>query len=45
LISDVKYIARHIVGREPVLIALEAGQTTIPSSIFYEVDGAVLIGR
>jgi len=34
-----------IVGGEPVLTALEAGQTTIPSSIFYEVDGAVLIGR
>ena len=27
------------------LVALEAGQTTIPSAIFYEVDGAVLIGR
>jgi len=26
-------------------VALEAGQTTIPSAIFYEVDGAVLIGR
>src|SRR6202790_1481381 len=34
-----------IAGGEPVLTALEAGQTTIPSSIFYEVDGAVLIGR
>src|SRR3984893_15820370 len=34
-----------IFGREPVLTALEAGQTTIPSAIFYEVDGAVLIGR
>ena len=34
-----------IAGREPVLTALEAGQTTIPSAIFYEVDGAVLIGR
>jgi hypothetical chaperone protein len=34
-----------ITGREPVLTALEAGQTTIPSAIFYEVDGAVLIGR
>jgi hypothetical chaperone protein len=33
-----------ISGREPVLTALEAGQTTIPSAIFYEVDGAVLIG-
>ena len=34
-----------IEGRGPVLVALEAGQTTIPSAIFYEVDGAVLIGR
>src|SRR4249919_3898419 len=34
-------IERHA----PVLAALEAGQTTIPSAIFYEVDGAVLIGR
>jgi hypothetical chaperone protein len=34
-----------IVGQEPVLTALEAGQTTIPSAIFYEIDGAVLIGR
>jgi hypothetical chaperone protein len=34
-----------IAGREPVLTALEAGQTTIPSAIFYEADGAVLIGR
>ncbi len=34
-----------IAGQEPVLTALEAGQTTIPSAIFYEVDGAVLIGR
>jgi hypothetical chaperone protein len=34
-----------IAGREPVLTALEAGQTTIPSAIFYEGDGAVLIGR
>jgi hypothetical chaperone protein len=29
----------------PVLTALEGGHTTIPSAIFYEVDGAVLIGR
>src|SRR6195952_2768426 len=29
----------------PVLAPLEAGQTAIPSAIFYEVDGAVLIGR
>ena len=29
----------------PVLTALEAGQTTIPSAIFYETDGATLIGR
>src|SRR6202165_36629 len=34
-----------IAGREPVLTALETGQTTIPSAIFYEVDGGVLIGR
>ena len=34
-----------IAGREPVLTTLEAGQTTIPSAIFYEADGAVLIGR
>src|SRR3979409_531808 len=34
-------IERHA----PVLAALEIGQTTIPSAIFYEVDGAVLIGR
>jgi hypothetical chaperone protein len=34
-----------IEGDAPILVALEAGQTTIPSAIFYEVDGAVLIGR
>lgn len=34
-----------IEGDAPVLAELEAGQTTIPSAIFYEVDGAVLIGR
>jgi len=34
-----------IEGQEPVLAELEAGETTIPSAIFYEVDGAVLIGR
>jgi hypothetical chaperone protein len=34
-----------ISGHEPVLTALEGVQTTIPSAIFYEVDGAVLIGR
>src|SRR5450756_1409759 len=34
-----------IEGDVPVLAALEAGQTTIPSAIFYELDGAVLIGR
>ncbi len=34
-----------IEGTVPVLVALEGGQTTIPSAIFYEVDGAVLIGR
>jgi hypothetical chaperone protein len=26
-----------IAGREPVLTVLEAGQTTIPRAIFYEV--------
>jgi hypothetical chaperone protein len=34
-----------IEGEAPVLVTLEADQTTIPSAIFYEVDGAVLIGR
>lgn len=34
-----------IVSGNPALATLEAGQTTIPSAIFYEVDGAVLIGR
>ena len=34
-----------IEGHAPVLVALEAAQTTIPSAIFYEVDGGVLIGR
>src|SRR6187455_338150 len=34
-----------IEGQAPVLVALEAAQTTIPSAIFYEVDGAVRIGR
>ena len=32
-------------GDTPVLAALEAGHTTIPSAIFYAADGAVLIGR
>lgn len=32
-------------GDLPALTALETGHTTIPSAIFYEVDGAVLIGR
>ena len=32
-------------GHVPVLAVLEAEQTAIPSAIFYEVDGAVLIGR
>ena len=32
-------------GHAPVLAALETDQTTIPSAIFYEADGAVLIGR
>ena len=34
-----------IEGDAPVLAALEADHTTIPSAIFYETDGAVLIGR
>src|ERR1700694_2698303 len=34
-----------IEGHAPVLAEREAGYTTIPSAIFYEVDGAVLIGR
>src|ERR1700736_1037648 len=34
-----------MVGDVPSLLALESGQTTIPSAIFYERDGAVLIGR
>ena len=34
-----------IEGQAPVLVALEAAQTTIPSAIFYEADGGVLIGR
>ena len=33
------------VDHAPVLVPLESGQTTIPSAIFYERDGAVLIGR
>jgi hypothetical chaperone protein len=32
-------------GHAPILAVLEAEQTTVPSAIFYEVDGAVLIGR
>lgn len=34
-----------MVGDTPALTVLESGYTTIPSAIFYEVDGAVLIGR
>ena len=34
-----------MVGNVPVLAALETGHTTIPSAIFYQADGAVLIGR
>jgi hypothetical protein len=34
-----------IEGFAPVLAALENGETTIPSAIFFELDGAVLIGR
>lgn len=33
------------IGTAPVLAELESGHTTIPSAIFYERDGAVLIGR
>jgi hypothetical chaperone protein len=32
-------------GEVPVLAELEGGETTIPSAIFYEVDGVTLIGR
>lgn len=34
-----------LVGHAPVLTELETGHTTIPSAIFYERDGGVLIGR
>lgn len=34
-----------LVGRAPTLTELEADHATIPSAIFYERDGAVLIGR
>src|ERR1700712_274521 len=34
-----------IEGDAPVLAALENGQTAIPSAIFFEADGAILIGR
>ncbi len=34
-----------IEGHAPVLAALETGHTTIPSAIFYQADGAMLIGR
>ena len=34
-----------IVDKAPVLVPLEAGHLTIPSAIFYERDGGVLIGR
>src|SRR3984893_5606382 len=34
-----------IEGYAPVLASLEPAHPTIPSAIFYEVDGAVLIGR
>ena len=34
-----------IEGYAPVLATLETGYNTLPSAIFYEVDGAVLIGR
>src|SRR6202162_6126991 len=34
-----------IEGHAPFVAALEIDQTTIPTAIFSEVDGAVLIGR
>lgn len=34
-----------IAGHEPVLTALEADQTTIPSAIFYDTNGGISIGR
>jgi hypothetical chaperone protein len=34
-----------LVNGAPILAELEAGHATIPSAIFYERDGAVLIGR
>jgi len=34
-----------LVGHAPILAELEAAHATIPSAIFYERDGAVLIGR
>src|SRR5689334_14341295 len=34
-----------IEGQAPVLVALEAAQTTIPTAMFYEAGGGVLIGR
>lgn len=34
-----------IENHAPILVPLEAEQTTIPSAIFYETDGTVLIGR
>jgi hypothetical chaperone protein len=34
-----------MVDDTPSLLRLESGHTTIPSAIFYERDGAVLIGR
>jgi hypothetical chaperone protein len=34
-----------VVDLAPVLTPLEAGQTTVPSAIFYQSNGAVLIGR
>jgi hypothetical chaperone protein len=34
-----------LVGGQPVLVELDAGQTAIPSAIFYELDGAALVGR
>ena len=34
-----------LAGGAPVLAALEGAETTIPSAIFFEANGAVRIGR
>jgi hypothetical chaperone protein len=35
----------HMVDHAPVLVPLEAEHVTIPSAIFFELNGGVLIGR